>query len=305
VTFFFILSGFVLAWSARPAEGARRFWQRRLARIYPNHAVTLICAVFLAVASGTAITAAVVIPNVLLVQAWSTNPDVYFGLNTVSWSLSCEALFYALFPLLYRGLMALPRRHLWTAAVVAMCLVWTVPLIVRLVHGGPSYWAVWLFPVARTPEFLAGMVLARIVREGLWPGRVIGVWPAALLAVGFYLQSWWTPEPVKHVAVPAIPFALLIAAVGAADATGPGTVFRARWLVLLGEVSFAFYMVHQLVLRVVSFATGVHRPIGVELGIVGVTFGLAVLASWLLHRMVELPAMRALGPRRTVARTAA
>jgi peptidoglycan/LPS O-acetylase OafA/YrhL len=126
-----------------------------------------------------------------------------------------------------------------------------------------------------------------------------------VLAVGVYLLSWWTPEPVKHVAVPAIPFALLIAAVGAADATGPGTVFRARWLVFLGEVSFAFYMVHQLVLRVVSFATGVHRPIGVELGVVGVTFGFAVLASWLLHRMVELPAMRALSPRRTVARTTA
>jgi peptidoglycan/LPS O-acetylase OafA/YrhL len=36
-----------------------------------------------------------------------------------------------------------------------------------------------------------------------------------------------------------------------------------------------------------------------------VTFGLAVLASWLLHRLVETPAMRALSPRRTIARTVA
>jgi hypothetical protein len=30
-----------------------------------------------------------------------------------------------------------------------------------------------------------------------------------------------------------------------------------------------------------------------------------VLASWLLHRLVETPAMRALSPRRTIARTVA
>lgn len=40
VTFFFILSGFVLTWSARTDDRPRLFWRRRLAKIYPTHFVT-------------------------------------------------------------------------------------------------------------------------------------------------------------------------------------------------------------------------------------------------------------------------
>lgn len=41
VSFFFVLSGFVLTWSARPRVGARQFWWRRVARIWPSHMVAL------------------------------------------------------------------------------------------------------------------------------------------------------------------------------------------------------------------------------------------------------------------------
>ncbi len=43
-SFFFILSGFVLTWSLRPTDTAARFWQRRVARIYPNHAAIWLAA---------------------------------------------------------------------------------------------------------------------------------------------------------------------------------------------------------------------------------------------------------------------
>src|SRR6185369_1260495 len=170
------------------------------------------------------------------------NAEVHFGLNTVSWSLSCEAFFYALFPLLYLGIKRIPARALWPAALAALALVWLAPLIVNLVPGTNHYWATWLFPVARTPEFIAGMVLALVVRSGQWP-RLIGVGAATALTVVVYLLSKYTPDDIQHVAVPSIPFALLIGAVAAADASGRGTVWSARWAVWLGEVSFAFYMV--------------------------------------------------------------
>src|SRR3712207_2880383 len=40
VSFFFVLSGFVLTWSARDDDTKRRFWRRRFWRIYPVHLVT-------------------------------------------------------------------------------------------------------------------------------------------------------------------------------------------------------------------------------------------------------------------------
>lgn len=295
VSFFFILSGFVLTWSARKGDTAVRFWRRRIAKIYPNHVATWLVALAVAVVTGAGLSLAVVVPNLLLLQAWSPDIDVFFGLNTVSWSLACEAFFYALFPLLYLGLMRVPGRGLWPAATLALGAVWAVPVLASLLPADDRYWAIWIFPVARLPEFVAGMLLARIVREGRWPR--LGVWPATALAAAAYLTSRFLPDDFRLVAGTAIPLALLVAAVGAADATGRPTPWRAGWMIWLGEVSFAFYLVHQLALRVVLKGSGVEHSAPTAIGIAVVALALALLGSWLLYRCVELPGMRLLRPR--------
>jgi peptidoglycan/LPS O-acetylase OafA/YrhL len=45
--------------------------------------------------------------NVSLLHAWLPKMSVYFGLNSVTWSLSCELFFYLVFPLLIPAVMAL------------------------------------------------------------------------------------------------------------------------------------------------------------------------------------------------------
>lgn len=44
VSFFFILSGFVLMWAFTPTASPARFWWRRFCRVYPLHAVTALVA---------------------------------------------------------------------------------------------------------------------------------------------------------------------------------------------------------------------------------------------------------------------
>jgi peptidoglycan/LPS O-acetylase OafA/YrhL len=39
--------------------------------------------------------------NLLLAQAWVPDPNVFLSVNGPSWSLSCELMFYLLFPLLF------------------------------------------------------------------------------------------------------------------------------------------------------------------------------------------------------------
>src|SRR5437868_13769353 len=55
VSFFFMLSGFVLCWSARPGDSARRFWRRRAAKIYPNHLVTALVALAFVIVASVAV----------------------------------------------------------------------------------------------------------------------------------------------------------------------------------------------------------------------------------------------------------
>ncbi|MHA6762416.1 acyltransferase family protein [Streptacidiphilus sp. PAMC 29251] len=303
VSFFFILSGFVLTWSADPTGPVRRVWRNRAAKILPNHLVTALAALAaVAAGAGAAASAAggrgaaspgVVVPNLLLVQSWSPNPDVYFGLNTVSWSLSCEVFFYLLFPFLLRGLTRLDTRALWPAAIALTAVVWGLPLVTTGWSGPTAYWFLYVLPATRLVEFCLGMALARIVATGQWVH--FPAWAAGLLLVAAYASIGYLPVRLGYVAVTVAPLALLIPALASADVFGRRTLWSTRRAVLLGEVSFAFYMVHQLVIRFAVKA--LHVPVTgardwsvpVALAVQIALLGAALTAAALLWRIVERP----------------
>ena len=91
VTFFFVLSGFVLTWSHPSGQPARRFYRNRFARVWPLHTVT-----WLAVVVATTGVAPGSWAALGLVQAWVPRAGVNFAANGPSWSLSCDAFFYVL-----------------------------------------------------------------------------------------------------------------------------------------------------------------------------------------------------------------
>ncbi|GAB2977651.1 acyltransferase family protein [Saccharothrix stipae] len=302
VGFFFLLSGFVLTWSARegvPAGVARR---RRAARILPNHVVVWVVAFAgLALTGGVSVVAGVV--GLFLLQAWVPVQSIYFGVNTPSWSLSCEAAFYAAFSWLLALVDRVPRRHLRAAAAVLMAAVVLVPVVALPLPSALEYWFVYVFPVTRALEFVLGMVLARIVRAGLWVR--LRLWQAGVLAVIGYVASGYLPGTFGYVAGTVVPLALLIPAVAVADITGTRSPWRGRTAVFLGEISFAFYLVHQVVIRVVEARLGPHEvdlagAVGLSVALLGASVGLA----WLLHRLVERPAQRRLLGSRPVRPTA-
>ncbi len=235
----------------------------------------------------------VVVPNLLLVQSWSPSPEVYFGLNTVSWSLSCEAFFYLLFPWLLRGLVRLDTRALWPAAVALAGLTCCLPLVTTGWSEPTAYWFLYVLPVTRLAEFCLGMALARIVATGRWPR--VPAWAAGLLLVGAYAAIGQLPVRFGYVAATVVPLALLIPALATADLTGRRTLWSTRWAVLLGEVSFAFYMVHQLVIRFAAKA--LHIPVAGApdwstakvLAVEAAVLVAALAGAAMLWRVVERP----------------
>ena len=289
VSFFFVLSGFVLAWSTREGDTPGRFYRRRFARVWPLHAVTWAVAV---VAVGVVDRGGVPTGGQLLalplLQSWVPDSDVYFAANGVAWSLSCEAFFYALFPLAIVLLRDRPLPVL--AAVAAGCTA----VVLALATLDPTasdlqQWAGSVFPVARLPEFVLGVVAACAVRRGWRPplglGTVVALTAAALVLVVL------VPAGPAQAACTVVPFALLVPALALADVDGRRTGLRSAWLVRLGEWSFALYLCHQILFNVADELLA-DPALRLAAGLLLVPLSVAV--SGVLHVLVERPAERRL-----------
>ena len=140
VSFFFVLSGFVLTYSYSGSDGRMRgtrsaFYLARFARIYPAYLLAAIAAIplfFLAlrqvhtlagtlmrVAAGGTLVAA-------LVQSWLPRTANY--LNSPAWSLSVEAFFYLLFPLILPLITGLSKPRIASFLVLSWILLVLPPI---------------------------------------------------------------------------------------------------------------------------------------------------------------------------------
>ncbi|WP_411083290.1 acyltransferase family protein [Streptomyces sp. cmx-18-6] len=308
VSFFFVLSGFILTWVARPDDSRRSFWRRRLVKIFPSHLVTLAAAVILMLAAGVAVTFANTGPTLLLVQGWIPLQDVIlnYGSNTPSWSLACELLFYLAFPWLLVLARRIKAQRLWGWVAATTAGILAIPLLAQLLPAEPymplttdSWWATWFtyyFPGTRLLEFVLGILMALVVLNKRWTGLRPAT--ALLLAAAAFVGGAYLPGVYSSVAPTALPLALVIAAVATADVRGRRTLFDNKAAIWLGEISYAFYMVHFLV---VSYGPiGAIHPenwakplsVGAALALAGWTLVISLVLAWLLHVLVENPAMR-------------
>ena len=297
VSFFFMLSGLVLAWARSDDNGNRAFWQNRFARVWPMHFAALIAALVLPwVIAGAPPVASHIPPVFFLVQSWIPNQGWYFAPNIVSWTLACEAFFYATFPWLHRRIQVVRRPVALLVGLLA--LVWVLPLLTLPLNADRTEWALYIFPVARLAEFCIGIVLCRLVREGRvrWTNPYL----PAVVVVAAILSARWMPIRFVYVAWAAIPLAWLLAAAAARNASGRRSALEARPLVRLGEISFAFYLVHAQVARWLPTRIGIlqhgflRRPTPFFI----VLLLASIACAWVFHEVIEVPFERILRAKR-------
>jgi peptidoglycan/LPS O-acetylase OafA/YrhL len=301
VTFFFVLSGFLLAWSARPGDRALPFYRRRFARIYPAYLASLLFAASLwAILDPDTLGRGLLTP--FLLQAWAPTSDSYFAINVPAWSLSVEAFFYVAFPFVIRGLRRLRSRWLMVVLLVMVAVSVALAALVsrdtrpsELDADSLSIWLAYYFPPSRLPEFVVGMILGILAKRGVLPAVS---WPAAVvLAAAVYLSVGIWPSAYGVAALVVLPFGLLIVAAAQRDVAGTPGILRARLAVRLGEASYCFYLLHHVF--VIRLAQPGFRDLGIDGPLAfALALALGLVGSFLLHRLVELPVDRRLRGRR-------
>lgn len=282
VAFFYVLSGFVLTWGVSPNSTIRRFYIRRFARIYPSHLFVWLLVLLLPLTLVPP-TAPQAVANALLVQAWYPESTLVYSMNGVAWSLSCELAFYLLFPVILR-LMMRARLSVQWAVVGFLYAVANIAVVVAsrtTTPDDPFFVFVSTNPAIRLPEFLIGIALATSLRAGVR----VKLWLALLIVGGSVAGLILFSDKPAGSTWSAPVFALVIALAAQYDFTGR-SLLRAPWLVYAGRISFAFYLVHQLVI------VNLNRYLGGSFLNSALALVISVVAAVCVHHFVELPSHR-------------
>ncbi|WP_064577169.1 acyltransferase family protein [Cupriavidus gilardii] len=272
VSFFFVLSGFILSHAygnMRAGDGLREFWAARIARLWPAHAATAVLAMLAIVPIADVESGLKALVNLFLLQSWIPLKGWYYSVNAVSWSISTELFFYVAFPLV----LPIARERPLGVAVFSIALVGVLIAVVSIAELSPAetspgvtaWGMLYVSPVARFAEFLGGMVAYRVAidmasRASKWSTARASWYEAAAAAMTFAAMVGCT-KLAEQLSVAAPQASVWIRIAGPYWAFGMllvvlyaqrGALTRLlswRPLVYLGEISFALYLLHQLVLR--------------------------------------------------------
>jgi len=321
VSFFFVLSGFILVYTYADRQiSAGEFWRARFARIYPAYLFSLLFTApffyyvaikikpapiaFMIWPQNHLVLSSLLVPSLL--QSWI--PGAALAWNPPAWSLSDEAFFYLLFPVLIVWL-AKKRSKTWVQMAV---LCWAVSLAMTLLYvwQKPDGFAFvddnslnlnWLTalkfnPLVRFPEFLLGACCGFLFLRGTTQRK----WATPLILVGlayFAIMVAFAPRipyPILHDAALTPAFVAII--YGLALRPNWTKILEIKPLILLGEASYSFYLLHANLLGWIFQPTGEQMHPSVGKLLLGIVVPIAMSIG--VYKLIEEPARRKLRRKR-------
>ena len=306
VTVFFVLSGYLITTLMRIERDRTGgialgdFYRRRAFRIWPAFYAVLAVAAVLAVTVELGSGSVDRLP--LLSQAghvfnyfevFYRGPQTAIEGTGIYWSLAIEEHFYLVLPLMFviMGRLRLPyrRQAMVLCALAAMVMAWRCVLVYGFhVSQVRTYYST----DTRADALLLGCALAlyrnpvidevRETTQAIRGAAILGV--VAILASLSY-RDFQFREGFRYT-IQAAGLVLIMRYVILAPRSAFGRVLNARWVVWFGQLSYAFYLVHQIVIYEVD------EHVEGEVRVAVVSLVVSVAVAWALQRSVMNPATR-------------
>lgn len=318
VSLYFVLSGFILAYvySSHLKFNKWQFLLARVARLWPAH-VTAIVLIWVAAPDFTASRFSFwkLATTLVMAHAWVPSPEYWISFVPAAWSISTEFGFYLCFPFL---IWKWEKTWPWKLAASFLLLCSVMFLLesehTRLLQWMGPHWRLWFYvhPFSRLFEFVLGMATFQVwrhaavkINNGLVVATILeGIalaflvftigqapaWAELVTTSGFFTSEFvaiWLKAASSCFASAALIFAL---------ALEQGLVARLLSLsfaVLLGELSYSIYLIHQAVL----FFYSAHRAdfAAIPLWVLFAIMSLTILTlAYLIWALIERPCRRVL-----------
>jgi exopolysaccharide production protein ExoZ len=284
VDVFFVLSGFIIAYTSDPAKGFAYFAWRRIARVVPIYWLLTLGIIVIAslkpdLLNSTVVTVETVLKSFLFLPYEKSNGAVQ-PLLFLGWTLCYEMFFYLIFGIC----MLFGKGTVWrTCGVIAILLalraVWP---------AGSVEWRFYTDPILA--EFALGMLIQKLFSASTQLKSGSGSLSLLLLIAA----------PVAYVIVmqfaPGIPASAAFSGllvIACLCWKMPHTRLMAV-LVLLGDASYSLYLVHPYLIQLAIKLQGPDTSWPIVVTAVTCASLLAVVASVFLYRLIERPAQSVL-----------
>ena len=279
VSFFFVLSGFILTYSYyNKTFSVINFYRLRLSRVWPITFISLLlvciflpASIYLPSQNSSVPIVLVFLVHTLCLQSLIPIPSFYFGYNAVAWSISTELCFYVIFPFLHR-LQWSKLSLVWISSVFISLALSFVSLNFDIPgFGAVNYdqisWQglVYISPLSRFNEFISGIIAARIFLLPKFaslfssvhcsfcsliplPAFFLDLFVVLLLIYSTTISNFkFLPAPLGYSVsqiISGLIFSVFILYILHSSSTFT-KILESNVLTFLGKISFSFYLFHQ------------------------------------------------------------
>ncbi|MBU2570868.1 MAG: acyltransferase [Gammaproteobacteria bacterium] len=297
---FFVLSGFVMAYTVRQATVNRsyavNFLLRRMIRLTPPYYFAIIVTLVLAFVKGKAMGLPYEFPDITQFLAHAFYMQGLLSIphfNIVYWTLCVEVQFYIVFALLFfiadsacRSFDGHKARSIVVGLMAVIALCWPLGLISKPLWPG-AFFEFWF-------SLLAGVLVCWSLLMGGYFRLYAVLFCLVLLFAGLINASQLTLTVAAT--------GLVMSCASAFDLMN--TWLNWRWIQWLALISYSLYLLHNPITGLSFRVVHLLMPSGITADIIGIAITLAfcLIGSYLAYCLIEKPCIRwshaiSLGPK--------
>ena len=311
VTFFFILSGFFMAYGYKNKFQTldfltyKKFLINRFARLYPIHFLAFLISIYIMYLTGFKTNWVYATMNLFLIQTYTNIGNQVFAFSGVSWFLADCIFLYALTPFLlfflHKTKIVGSMRKLFLCGIILLSSGFVVAYFFKgnVVSYSPGWWLIYISPYNRIFDYGSGL-LCGLIFSLLSERKHIkcNFFLFSLLEIGAILIGYLTytssllPFDSIRFDMFWVPAILLIIFVLAFQNGVLSKILSLKFFIKLGELSFSIFMIHTacitltaLVLGSRIYEAGTKKHFLAQL----LLFGAIICVADVINRYYEIP----------------